>query len=375
VTFSFDSLRRFPDVEAPNLFAVDASDRLILDEAAEALAASAPGEVVVIGDHYGAITLAAAATHGLRDIRVHIDPLSGERALANNAGELAPAFTVLPLDASLLSGARVVLLQLPRSLDELDEIAGLIAANAHPEVRLYAGGMIKHLSLGMNEVLGRHFSAVRAGLARQKARVLTVSGPIQAASEWPRREFQRELDLWVCANGGVFAGTKLDIGTRFLLSVLDQATPDAVTAIDLGSGSGIVAAVLAKSRPGLAVLATDQSAAAVASSEATALANGLGDRVRVVRDAGLESQPDASADLVVLNPPFHVGAVVHTGLAHRLFADAARVLRPGGELWTVYNSHLGYRGALKELVGETRQIAKNTKFTVTASIAREQSSR
>ncbi|HQG70208.1 MAG TPA: hypothetical protein PK237_07205, partial [Rhodoglobus sp.] len=46
-------LRRWPDVEAPNLHAVDASDRLILDEAAAAIAESGPGEVVVIGDAYG----------------------------------------------------------------------------------------------------------------------------------------------------------------------------------------------------------------------------------------------------------------------------------------------------------------------------------
>jgi 16S rRNA (guanine1207-N2)-methyltransferase len=87
----------------------------------------------------------------------------------------------------------------------------------------------------------------------------------------------------------------------------------------------------------------------------------------VVRDVGLGSQPDSSADLVVLNPPFHVGATVHTGLADSLFAEAARVLRPGGELWTVYNSHLGYRSALQRTVGDTREIARNAKFTVTAS--------
>jgi len=33
---------------------------------------------------------------------------------------------------------------------------------------------------------------------------------------------------------------------------------------------------------------------------------------------------------VVLTPPFHVGTAVHTGIAQRLFADVARVLRPGG---------------------------------------------
>jgi 16S rRNA (guanine1207-N2)-methyltransferase len=149
--------------------------------------------------------------------------------------------------------------------------------------------------------------------------------------------------------------------------VLDQAVPDARTAIDLGCGTGVIASTLAMRRPGIRMLATDQSAAAVASTRATADANGVGDRVSVVRDDALASQPDASADLIVLNPPFHIGSAVHTGIAHRMFADAGRVLAPGGELWTVWNSHLGYRAALERAVGTTRQIARNAKFTVTAS--------
>lgn len=39
----FGRLRRLPDVEAPNLVAVDAADRLILDEADAALAAAPAG--------------------------------------------------------------------------------------------------------------------------------------------------------------------------------------------------------------------------------------------------------------------------------------------------------------------------------------------
>ncbi|MET0714876.1 MAG: SAM-dependent methyltransferase, partial [Mycetocola sp.] len=115
--FPFDRLRRWPDVEAANLFASDATDRLILDLADEALAAAAPGESVVIGDRYGALTL-GAAHRGTTGIRTHQDELSGERALAANAAALAStdAFTTLPLDGALLRGARVVLLQWPRSL-------------------------------------------------------------------------------------------------------------------------------------------------------------------------------------------------------------------------------------------------------------------
>ena len=41
-TALFDQLRRDPDVEAPDLVAVDATDRLLLDEAADLLARVRP---------------------------------------------------------------------------------------------------------------------------------------------------------------------------------------------------------------------------------------------------------------------------------------------------------------------------------------------
>ncbi len=362
-----DSLRRWPDVEAPNLFAVDASDRLILDEASDAIAAAPAGTVVVINDHYGALAIGAAANLGATAVRVFQDALVGEAALAANARGITEELRSLPLGQELLSGATVVLLQVPRSLAELDEIAGEIARWADPSVIVFAGGRIKHLSLTMNAVLTKHFGRLDVSLARQKSRVLIAREPLAASSEFPVREYNDELGLWVCAHGAVFAGAKLDLGTRLLLSVLDGALADATTAIDLGSGTGILAAMLAKSRPSLSMIATDQSAAAVASSLATVQANELADRVTVVRDDGLKSQPDASADLIVLNPPFHVGATVHTGLADRLFRDAARVLRPGGELWTVYNSHLAYRPTLESVIGSTREVVRTTKFTVTSS--------
>ncbi|GAA3810393.1 class I SAM-dependent methyltransferase [Cellulomonas soli] len=374
--FSFEALRRFPDVEAPNLVAVDATDRLILDEAAEALAAAPTGTVVVIGDRYGALTLGAAALHGATAVRTHQDALTGERALAANADRagLTDTFTSHDLDATLLTGARVVLLQLPRSLDALDEIAALVAEHADPQVVVVAGGRVKHMSVAMNEVLGRYLGTVEARLARQKSRVLVASSPRPAAERptttWPASEHHAELGLTICAHGSAFAGTRLDLGTRFLLGSLDAMAPDATRAVDLGCGTGVVAAALAVARPALQVVATDDSAAAVASALATARANGVADRVEVLRDDAAATLPDSSVDLVVLNPPFHVGASVHTGVAHKLFAAAGRVLRPGGELWTVWNSHLLYRPALERAVGPTRQVARNAKFTVTASTKR-----
>lgn len=370
-TFDFGQLRRFPDIEAGNLFAHDATDELILREAATALSNHDGGRVAVVGDRYGALTLAAATVHGLADLRVHQDGLSGELALAENAARagLAHAYTSVPLDAELFKDVAVVLWQLPRSLDEVAEVAQLVSAHASAGVQIFAGGRIKHMTPAMNEVLGKSFNNVSAGRAWRKSRPLTVTGPLQEGtpSNFPKKEFHQELGLWLCARGATFGGTKVDVGTRFLLEFMAAMRPDAATAIDLGSGNGTIAAALAKSREGLHVIATDQSAAAVAATAATAHANGLDEQIEVLRDDALSSFTSGTAELIVLNPPFHVGAAVHAGIALKLFQDAGRVLAPGGELWCVYNRHLDYKAALGRLVGPTAVVGRNSKFSVSVS--------
>ncbi len=390
--FPFARLRRWPDLESPELVAVDAADRLLLDELSDALThdpSLSASPLVIMGDTHGALTLGALSFGELAlegpgarfaHVRVHQDTRSGELALENNAAALAeflPAggsFAHHGLDAELVEGARIVMLRLPRALEQLEQWAALVAAHAAPDVLVLAGGRIKHMTLGMNEVLGRYFDTVEASLAQQKSRVLRARGPRRdsagpSEATWPKREYHADVDLTVCAEGGVFAGTSIDIGTLSLLAVLDRVSgKQNQRIIDFGCGTGILATQLARLRPTAHVIASDQSAAAVASARATAEANGVGDRVEVVLDDGLSMQADESADLIVFNPPFHSGAAVHAGTSMRLFAEAARVLKPGGELWVVANRHLSYKPALKNLVGSTREIRRNAKFTVTASI-------
>ncbi|MGW2659319.1 class I SAM-dependent methyltransferase [Nocardia tengchongensis] len=364
-------LRRYPDVEAVNLYAVDAADRLMLDVAADSLAAAGDHRVAVIDDGYGALTLGAIAAHDLRGVRVHQDLLTGELALANNARivGLSDRYSTQELGEALLSDVRVVLWRLPRALSGLAETAEAIARFALPEVEVFAGGRDKYLTPAMNEVLAESFGSVRASRGRQKSRILLAAEPKPVGEpRFPVRNRLDEQDLEVVAHGAAFSGPRLDIGTRFLLDHLRRMKPDARDAIDLGCGTGILAVALAKARPGIRVTATDQSAAAIASTRATVAANSVADRVTVLRDDAMSSAPDNSADLVLCNPPFHIGAAVHTGSAIKMFQQTGRVLRPGGELWTVYNTHLNYRSVMERMVGKTDVMGRNRKFTVTRSV-------
>lgn len=378
-TSVLDQLRRWPDVESPELVAVDGADRLLLTELERELRADPTlleAELVVIGDNYGALTLGAIAQLGCTNVRVHQDALSGELALANNAKLTGTIdFTSFDLDPDLVEGARIVLMRLPRALEQLEQWCALIAAHAADDVHVLAGGRIKHMTLGMNEVMRQYFGSVVASLAVQKSRVLRAKQPLAIAGEhglaqWPKRKRYDNIDMTVCAQGGVFSSINLDIGTRELLAVLDQTPADAQRIIDLGCGTGILATAIAKLRTSAEVIASDQAAAAVESARETIAANELVSRVSVIRDDALSTQPDASADLILFNPPFHSGATVHADTSVRLFEDAGRVLRPGGELWVVANRHLDYRAVLDRAVGETRLVSSSPKFTVTATTKR-----
>ncbi|MFB4349680.1 class I SAM-dependent methyltransferase [Microbacterium sp. CR_7] len=380
--FPYGRLRRRPDVEAENLQAYDATDLLLVDRA---LALDVPGEeITVIGDEYGAITLALTAG-GHAGVRVHQDLATGRRALDLNAAELGlTGFASHELDAELLTGARLVLLQLPKSLAELEEVADAVARWAAPNVVLVAGGRVKHMTLAQNEVLARSFAVVQAQRAERKSRLIIASEPRDAAGEPPFPVRQQHDGLTLVAHGGAFAGAKLDIGTRVLLDALglgrggadpgaeagDAPGASPPTVVDLGCGTGALAVSYALAHPDVRVIATDRSAAAVASARATAAANGIAGRIDVMHDDAASEVSDRSADVVLLNPPFHLGTSVHTGAAIRLFEAAARILRPGGELFTVYNSSLGYRAELTRLVGPTEQVHRTPKFTVTRSIRR-----
>jgi 16S rRNA (guanine1207-N2)-methyltransferase len=365
--------------------AVDATDRLLLDEARPLLAGARPGDVVVLGDRFGALTLGALAL-GAPDVRLHTDAVTAEAAVRHHlalAGETGRVAVHAELGPDVVRGARVVLLQLPASLAELQEVAEQVARAAADDVVLLAGGRVKHMTRAMNDVLAAELTEVRATLARQKSRVLVASGvrperrdapstfPTTATLTDPAlRAAAGTASVAVAAHGGTFAGAALDHGTRFLLTTADRWPADVADAVDLGCGTGLLAAVLALRSPAARVVATDRSAAAVASARATARANGVGDRVVVVRDDAGEGLADASADLVVLNPPFHDRTSVRTDAAHRMFATAGRVLRPGGELWTVFNTPLRYRAVLARAVGPTQHVAQEPRFTVTRSVRR-----
>ncbi len=237
------------------------------------------------------------------------------------------------------TGSAVAIGEMSKSLARLDYLARSIAGAGFSDVRMVLGANNKHLSRGMNAVLGESFDDVSASLGRGKFRCLVASGPREVA-------YEPTLGDGLVAVGGVFSGAKPDRGGELLRSCL-PAAPGRL--LDLGCGNGSVTRDFSG-------VATDADADAVLSARAIGLE-------ATWDDAG-SRLPDASFDTIALNPPFHDGTTVDATLVQHLLDASVRLLAPGGALYLVHNSHLRYRGEVERRFAPVEQVARDKTFTV-----------
>ncbi|MEZ5086687.1 MAG: methyltransferase [Tessaracoccus sp.] len=330
--------------EAQETLHLDPVDRLIWDEAPKTASA------VAVLDAPALVPLALQLTD---DVRVFCDDLRDALLVPEH---------LLVTHPSDLAGVDLALARLPKSLAALDEM--VVSVQGAQDVTFIGGARVKHMNLSMNEVLGRHFTAVNASLGRQKSRVLRAWGPEGRESEWPKVRHHDDYNITVAAHGATFDGARIDPGTKLLLSQLKKMEGEDV--LDFGCGNGALSMWLARRHK--RVSAVDVSWSAVTGTMIAAVENRV--KVDVSWADGISGYADASFDAIVTNPPFHDGVAKDSAATLAMFDDAARVLRPGGQLWCVYNSHLPYRKHLNQVLGQTRLVTQNRNYTVAVSTRR-----
>ena len=354
------------------------------------LSAEVPENLILVDDAHG---LQATLLSRLTQVCTYNDRLDEARTLAATVESLAGAGE-FPGEA--VTEAAPVL-----AVSELSEIAGLAelgvgetwavinapkATNALTETiavlqpfvsTIIVIGRSDAMSRGVNKELARGFGRVDVSPGVGKHRMIIGSRPLSSPSllEFPRRGVisRRGVgEFEVRAHGACFSGTKSDEGSALLidslLGLLDDEAPESV--LDLGCGNGWLLTAATRASGANTGLGIDVSKAAVASARATAEANGV-DVDAILGDAADPEEPALAGlgefDLILLNPPFHQGTAIETATAAALMATAAKHLAPGGQVLTVFNSHLRYRGRLESIIGPSRQLARNKKFTVIAS--------
>src|SRR5215469_10434807 len=158
-----------------------------------------------------------------------------------------------------------------------------------------------------------------------------------------------------------FAAGKLDEGTQLLLETLEVHAPD--VALDIGCGSGFIGIHIARQARKGSVTMVDASLAAVDAAQQNVEHSGLHNIV-VVPSNGSQAVLLQRFDLVVTNPPFHLGGVQTTQVAERFIREAAQVLRPRGRFYLVANRFLKYEPAMRACFKLVEEVSGNTRYKV-----------
>ena len=144
----------------------------------------------------------------------------------------------------------------------------------------------------------------------------------------------------------------MKVGTDGVLLGAWAPVDQAHTALDVGTGTGLVALQLAQRNPHLRVTAVEIDAPAAAQAAENVAGSPWPDRIEVVCADFNDFQPDGRFDLIVSNPPYFVDALPcpdrqrntarHAGGLNYdlLFRRSARLLSEGGVVSIVIPSEV-----------------------------------
>lgn len=165
---------------------------------------------------------------------------------------------------------------------------------------------------------------------------------------------------------GVFSWDRLDRGSNALIQAMEVGTGDRV--LEIGCGFGIVGLVAARLSCSGEVVMTDVDVEAVHSSTRSVDANGLTERCRVLPSDVASAVADERFDVVVTNPPFHVGKATNLDVPAQFIRDAFHVLSPGGRLFLVANRTLPYERWVGNCFGSFQMAYDGREFKVISAV-------
>lgn len=360
--FRFD---RHPPTKDGSLRAFDAADQLVLAEVAGRIEAGV--RALVVNDSFGALAVPLAAAGA--EVTVWTDSVLAEISSLKNleTNSLDPV-SFVPSTAIPVGTFDVVVIKVPKTLAFLEEqLVGL--RSCIDETTLVVGAaMVKHIHTSTLAIFEKVIGPTVTSLAKKKARLIHPTLAVDIEAIPPALTRYRTDGGVECVNrANVFSHGKLDIGSRLLLAHL-PFVDDGAEVIDLGCGNGVLGVSLAGTFAGGSITFCDISHAAVSSAEATWEASlGGDDRARFLATDLAAPVDDGSVDLVLINPPFHDQHVVGDETAARMFVEARRVLRTGGEVRVIGNRHLGYHKRLRSLFSNLETVGSNPKFVVLSS--------
>ncbi len=241
-----------------------------------------------------------------------------------------------------------------------------------PGGRLYVVGARDRGVLSIAKRMQEYFGNVETLAINKGYRVVCSRNSFSGDKTWhpqgmplhlnpPASDHQNAVDTSSPLVSLVFSDGKLDEGTRLLLEALEVRATD--EALDIGCGAGFIGIHIARLANRGKVTMVDASLASIAVAERRVAESGLAN-IRVLASDGAQAVLQQRFDLVVTNPPFHLGGIQTTEIAQRFIREAAQVLKARGRFYLVANRFLKYEPALRVHFKTVDEVGGNTRYKV-----------
>lgn len=206
----------------------------------------------------------------------------------------------------------------------------------------------------MSKAIGT-FTQITGQISKAHGKLIWFQESAAVPDDWQAQFAQIEGGLQT--QPGVFSAGGADPASQALLTHLPEML--GTTIGDFGAGWGFLSAALAsKSTRRIHLVEADLDALDCARANVPS-----GQTQFHWADATSWKSPEP-LDTIVMNPPFHTGRKADPSLGQAFIANAAKNLKPAGQLWMVANRHLPYEDTLGRHFGKFDEIGGDGRFKI-----------
>ncbi|WP_367676961.1 16S rRNA (guanine(1207)-N(2))-methyltransferase RsmC [Buchnera aphidicola] len=187
-------------------------------------------------------------------------------------------------------------------------------------------------------------------------------GKIKEIPKFSLKEYCKKYVIYnttIVTLPGIFDYKKLDLGSQLMIHSFNTIHTGKV--LDIGSGSGVLSAILKKYSPLVKITLIDNNSTALFCSSYTLRINKMIGRVYY---SNIFSNVKDKFDLIITNPPTHYGNLNNLSIIYKIIKESKNFLKKNGKLRIVLHSNISCKKIFIKYFGNYKILKTKKHFNL-----------